>query len=128
MCNFEVQSLIHFFLQERKEIKHFVEVHCWQWRAVFFVFFTECLKHVKEKEYTIHLERYYMHIHTHSHTRPIIHEVHTKEQAGTSRDHQVCVSILQCVFVPVMWSVVLRPIDAARVPALLPFFSKWPPF
>lgn len=78
-----------------------------------------------EYEYSL-LEKYYMQ--TNTHAGLTIREVHTKEQAGTSRDHQVCVSILQCVFVPVMWSVVLSPIDAARVPALLPFFSKWPPF
>lgn len=65
----------------------------------------------------------------HSQTWPIMHEADTKEQAGNRCEHQVCVSILQCVFVPVMWCV-LRPSDAPRVLALLPFFffSKWPSF
>lgn len=83
--------------------------------------FTDCLiKLLKEKKHNAFREV----LHTHSHT---LYPSSVK-QAETNRDHQVCVSILPCVFVPVMWSVVLRPINAARVPALLPFFSKWPSF
>ncbi len=125
MCNFGVQSLIHFFFREKRNQRLYSNTLLPMPSCVS----TEFVKSYQRKWiHNTFQEVLHAHTHTHAHTQPTICEVRSKKQAGASRDHQVCVSILQCVFVPVMWSVVLSPIDAARVPALLPFFSKWPPF